>query len=238
MRKYSVLTIVIVVVALAATPAMADTLDVNPTAAMNGSNYGLEVLHDNSSFAYVQDDTPDGESVYRFSFIYNPLALGSSGNGTPWAMTIFGAMGTNPRPASATACPQAAHIPVFPLRVFARYGGPGLTIPGVRLTVMSNFCGVVGSPVIYWTENVPKKICGFLEASTPLSAGIAVVDPGVSCPAAGDPAYALVPAVANNDEHAVDFCRLGNLAVNPYGAGENGSFYVDEFESYRTLAAP
>ena len=227
--------VVIVGLALAATPAMADNLTVNATAAMGGTNFGLEVFHDNSSPAYVQDDTPSGETIYRFEFLYNPMALGSTGS-VPWAMTIFGAMGTNPRPASATSCPQAAHIPVFPARIFARYGGPGNTIPGVRMTVMTNFCGVLGSPVIYWAENVPKKICGFLQTGTPLYAGVAVVDPGAACPADGDPAYSLVPAAGNNNEHAVEFARLGNLAVNPYGAGESGSFYVDEFASFRTLA--
>ncbi len=236
MRRYLIVTVIAACAILAGSLAMADTLSVNASAAMNGSNYGLEVFHDNSSVAYVEDDTPDGESVYRFSFIYNPRTLGSSGNGAPWAMTIFGAMGANPRPNSASACPQNAAIPVFPVRIFARYGGPGLTIPGVRMTVMTNFCGVLGSPPIYWTENVPKKICGFVETGTPLHAGIAVVDPGDSCPSADDPAYSLVPATANNNEHAVDFCRLGNLAINPYNAGESGSFYVDEFESYRTLA--
>ena len=59
---------------------------------------------------------------------------------------------------------------------------------------------------------------------------------GAACPADGDPAYSLVPAAGNNNEHAVEFARLGNLAVNPYGAGESGSFYVDEFASFRTLA--
>ena len=228
--------VIIAAVVIVAGPAMADDLNVVPAAAMNGTGYGLEVVHDNTSVAYVQDDTPAGETTYRFEFLYNPLDLGSSGNGTPWAMTIFGAMGTNPRPASATACPQAAHIPVFPARVFARYGGPGLTSPGVRLTVMTNFCGALGSPVIYWAENVPKKICGFVQMGTPLYAGIAVVDPGNPCPPDGDPAYRLVPQSANNNEHAVEFVRLGNLAINPYGAGENGSFYIDEFASFRTLA--
>ena len=230
------LLMVIVGLAIAAGPAMADSLSVNGTAAMGGTSFGLEVMHDNSSVAYVQDDTPTGETIYRFSFMYNPTTLGSSGNGTPWAMTIFGAMGTNPRPASATSCPQAAHIPVFPARIFARYGGPGLTIPGVRMTVMTNFCGVLGSPVIYWSENVPKKVCGFIQAGAPLYAGVAVVDPAAACPPDGDPAYSLVPQTGNNNEHAVEFARLGNLALNPYGAAENGSFYVDEFESYRTLA--
>lgn len=226
---------VIVGLALISGPAMADSLTVNATAAMNGTNYGLEVAHDNSSPAYVQDDTPAAEAVYRFSFIYNPTDIGSTGS-NGWIMSIFGAMGTNPRPASATACPQAAHIPVFPARVMAFFAGPGQTIPGVRLTAMTNFCGTLGTPVIYWTENVPKRICGFVQAGAPLYAGIAVVDPGAACPADGDPAYALAPQSANNDEHAIEFARMGNLAVNPYGAGESGSVYFDEFESFRTLA--
>lgn len=226
---------VIVGLALIAGPAMADTLTVNATAAMNGTSYGLEVSHDNSSPAYVQDDTPTGESIYRFSFIYNPRAIGATGS-NGWIMSIFGAMGDNPRPASATACPQAAHIPVFPARVMAFFAGPGQTIPGVRLTAMTNFCGTLGTPVIYWSENVPKRICGFVQSGTPLYAGIAVVDPGVACPPDGDPAYALAPQTGNNDEHAIEFARMGNLAVNPYGAGEMGSVYFDEFESFRTLA--
>ena len=77
--------VVIVGLALAATPAMADTLNVNAAAAMGGTNFGLEVLHDNTSPAYVQDDTPSGESVYRFSFLYNPRDIGSTGS-NGWIM--------------------------------------------------------------------------------------------------------------------------------------------------------
>lgn len=235
MKKSTGLTILIGIVALAAGPAMADSLSVNAVAAMNGTNYGLEVLHDNSSVAYVQDDTPAGETIYRFSFLYNPTDIGSSGNGNPFRFTIFTAMADNARPDTpGNPCPLNVNLPVFPARIFAAFGGPGLTIPGVRLTMMNNFCGVLGTTPVYWTENVPKRICGFVETGTPGRAGLAVVDVASACPPDGDPAYSV--AVGNNNEIPITGARLGNVAINPYGAGENGSIYLDEFESYRTLA--
>lgn len=221
--------------AIAAGPAMADTLSVTPAAAMGGTNYGLEVFHDNTSPAYVQDDTPDSETIYRFSFIYNPRTVGSSGNGTPFAFTIFTALAANARPNTpANPCPLNANFPVFPARIFARYGGPGLTIPGIRLTMMNNFCGIIGTPPVYWVENEARKVCGYIVSGAPGRAGVAVIDQNATCPPDGDPAYA--EAVGNNNELPVIGARMGNVAVNPYGAGENGSFYLDEFESYRTLA--
>lgn len=220
--------------ALTAGPTMADTLSVNNPAAIEGS-FGLEVLHDNTSAAYVQDDTPNSETVYRFSFLYNPQTVGSSGNGTPFAFTLFTALANNARPSNpANPCPLNANFPVFPVRVFARFGGPGLTIPGVRLTMMNNFCGILGTPPVYWVENQARKVCGFVETGAPGRAGLAVVPANDPCPPDGDPAYGVVSA--NNNELPVVAARLGNVATNPYGAAESGSYYLDSFESYSTLA--
>jgi len=228
--------ILVAALAMVAVGASADSLDVNGTAAMNGTNFGLEVLHDNSSAAYVQDDTPAGETIYRFEFLYNPTDIAATGS-NDWIMTIFGAMGTNPRPDNpANPCPLAGHIPVFPARIMAFATGPNNATPGVRMTAMTNFCGIVGTPLTFWTANVPKKICGFIEIGSPISGGIAVIDPGNSCPSDGDAAYKLIPGAGlDNSQHAVEFARLGNLALNPYNAGENGSVYFDEFASFRTL---
>ncbi len=198
---------------------------------------GLEVVHDNTSAAFVQDDSPNAETIYRFEFIYNPRSVGSSGNGTPFAFTMFTALADNARPSNpGNPCPLAAHLPVFPARIFARYGGPGLTIPGVRMTIMTNFCGVLGSPVVYWVENEARKICAIVEIGAPGRGALAIVGENDTCPPDDDPAYAEVPGPFNNNELPVQGARLGNILPNPYGGGESGSYYLDEFASFRTLA--
>jgi hypothetical protein len=227
--------------------AAADSLAVNAGAALGGS-FGLELLHDNTSQGYVEDQSPASEVIYRFEFLYDPNDLGQSADTSPasgFRHTLFGAYGANPRPnAPGNACPLNPNIPVFPLRIFAIWGGPfagpgpGPSIPGVRMTIMSNQCGVAGSPGIFWADGGPRKLCGYVEMATVAGAsgegGLAVVPVGDACPAVGNVAY----GVANtpNIEHAVTFVRLGNLAINPFAAGEDGSVYLDEFASFRTLA--
>ncbi len=63
-------------VRLAALPVGAANLEVNADAAISGS-YGLEVVHNgNTTAAYVVDDTPANEGVYRAVFnIENPLTF-------------------------------------------------------------------------------------------------------------------------------------------------------------------
>ncbi len=233
---------VIVGLALIAGPAMADTLTVNGTAAMNGTTYGLEVVHDNSSVAYVQDDTPAGESIYRFEYLFEPNNIAGTGSGD-WTMTLFGAMGDNPRPNNgANPCPLNANIPVFPMRVTLIATGAGSSTPVVRATMMSNICGVVGAPAFVLSQAGAVKICGyFIQGAgpvpgpqTPGEVGISVVATGVACPADGDPSYKTVST--NNDEHAVSLARMGSLGTNGFGAGEMGPAYFDEFASFRTLA--
>jgi len=233
---------VIVGLAIAAGPAMADSLSVNGTAAMGGTSFGLEVLHDNSSLAYVQDDTPADESIYRFEYMFDPNNIPSTGS-TDWTMTLFGAMGVNPRPNNgANPCPLNANIMVFPMRVTLIATGAGSDIPVVRATMMSNICGVVGAAAFVLSESGPVKVCGyFIQGTgpvpgpqTPGEVGIAVVGVGDVCPSDGDPTYKTVGT--NNDEHSVTVARMGSLGMNGYGAGENGTVFFDEFASYRTLA--
>ena len=233
---------VIVGLALVAGPAMADSLTVNASAAMNGTNFGLEVTHDNSSLAYVQDDTPAAESIYRFDYLFDPNNIAATGS-SDWTMTLFGAMGPNPRPNNpANPCPLNANIPVFPMRVTMIATGAGSATPVVRATMMSNICGVVGAQAFVLNQSGPVKICGYFKQGTgpvpgpqtPGSVGIAVVAAAAACPSDGDPAYKTVST--NNDEHSVELARMGSLGMNGFGAGENGSVYFDEFESFRTLA--
>jgi hypothetical protein len=152
-------------------------------------------------------------------------------------------MGANPRPsAPSNPCPDNPAIPVFPMRVMMFATGPGSDTPVVRATMMSNICGVIGAQAFVLSQSGPVKICGyFIQGTgpvpgpqTPGEVGVAVVAEGAPCPADGDPAYKT--ASTNNDEHAVTMARMGSLGTNPYGAGENGSVYFDEFASFRTVA--
>lgn len=235
-------TLLIVALALVAGPALADSLSVNATSAMNSTAYGLQVFHDNSDVAYVQDDTPANETVYRFEYLFNPNNIAATGS-ADWTMTLFGAQGPNPRPNNAAnPCPLNANFPVFPMRVMLIATGAGNATPVVRATMMSNICGVLGAPAFVLSQSGPVKICGYFiqgqgpvpGPQTPGEVGLAVVSAGSACPSDGSAAYKTV--TTNNDEHNVSFARMGSLGTNGYGAGENGSVYFDEFASYRTLA--
>lgn len=55
-------------VLLTSTATFGSSLAVNPTAALGGSSFGLEVTVDNGGDAYVQSDHPDQETTYTMRF--------------------------------------------------------------------------------------------------------------------------------------------------------------------------
>ncbi|MGB5390981.1 MAG: hypothetical protein WBP10_12450, partial [Thermoanaerobaculia bacterium] len=69
--KSRIIAITAVMVLVIAGAGLADTLEVIGAAAMEGS-FGLRVNHDNTSTAYVQDNSPNEESIYRYEFLFNP----------------------------------------------------------------------------------------------------------------------------------------------------------------------
>ena len=218
--------------------AFADTLAVNNTAAMGGSgpacggsNCGLEVSHDNSSVAYVEDLTPDAEGIYRFNFLFNPASVTTTAN---VRQTIFNAITVNPNP-NVGDCPGAAFVSAF--RIFHyRTGGSGQN-GSVLAFLNGNQCGArsIGTRIPL-TDNDPVRICAEMETGNGNTGmgRIAVVDDAASCPPSGDPAYQ--ERAISNGLIAVDRVRMGTPQTNSFGAGETMTLYFDEFESFRTLA--
>jgi len=240
MNRNSKLILVFAAVALlCASAGFADSLAVNNTAALGGtgtacggSNCGLEVTHDNSSAAFVRDDTPVDESVYRATWLMNVAAMSTSSN---FRQTIFNVIGDNPNP-GVGSCSAGAFQSAF--RCFEyQTGGIGQN-SSIQCFVRGNQCGERAVTRIPVTVNNPFRVCVEWTAggsNTGLIA-LAVVDDQASCPPSGDAAYNT--NTVSNQLTNVQFVQLGTPQLNGFGAGEAATYHFDEFESFRTLAAP
>jgi hypothetical protein len=79
MKALRLTLMVVAVVALAGSAAAQNTVYADASAAMNGTNYGLVLDLDGSSGnAFVEDQTPADETVYRASFWFDPNNLAMS----------------------------------------------------------------------------------------------------------------------------------------------------------------
>jgi hypothetical protein len=225
--------ILVLAIALVAPTSIfaATSLAVTPNAAIEG-NYGLEITFDGSTTnAYVQDDTPTDESVYRVIFW-----IDRSGNVSPGvAMDNCGGTCVNSHGAflaredtagtayrvlfRRTAADDGGGNPRYTLRVsvrddannFAYAGGVVIPIGSQRKQVMiewaaSSAPGANDGHITMWTRNL---------TSDPWSvkANLTGID---------------------NDTWNVDYCRLG--ATQAVDATTTGAVLFDSFESYRTLA--
>lgn len=225
--------VTVAIIALAGS-VCADSLTVTNPAAMGGTNYGMEVYHDNSSASYVQDNTPDLEEVYRFEFLFNVSNM--TGQTKNFRQEIFRGIGSNPNP-GVGACPVNPAALIGTIRVWLYQTGGGGQNPSIQLWAKGNWCGERGSlriPINYSTD---YKVCvEWMEGAADLNnAGVAVVAAAASCPASGDAAWEYMTATLNSNGNDIDIARLGTPSTNTFGASENGTLYFDEFASYRTL---
>ncbi len=78
-RSIQLALVVAAAFALGASAASAATIAVNAAAAMNGTNFGLEVNVDATAPAYVRDNTPNAETTYRGSFWLDPDSWSTGG---------------------------------------------------------------------------------------------------------------------------------------------------------------
>lgn len=218
-------------VLLMAGVASADSLVVNGTAAMEGS-FGMQVSHDNSSQAYVQDNSPNAESIYRASFLFNPNNI-SPENGN-WRQTIFLTLGPNPNP-GVGACPSNPSAFLSGMRVFL-YMTRGGQDYSVQVWGRGNQCGEASTMRIAIPSNGPSRICTEFETGPTLTGAIrlAAVSGTGACPAGGDPSWR--EQSMSNNRNQIDLVRLGTPQLNNFGRGENGVMYFDDFQSFRTLA--
>lgn len=212
--------------------AWADSLAVNGSAAMEGS-FGLDVTHDNSSRAYVQDNTPAGETIYRASFLFDPNMI-SPENGN-WRQTIFLTLGPNPNP-GVGACPADPALFQSGLRVFLFLTGGNGQNYSVQTWGRGNQCGEASTTRASINPNGITRICVEFETGPTLTGAIrqAVVNGTGPCPAGGDPAWR--EQAMSNNRNSIDLVRLGTPQQNNFGRGENGHLYYDDFQSFRTLS--
>ncbi len=231
MKKAAVLCVAIVLGF--AGLASADSLTVTPAAAMGGTNYGLQVYHDNTDRAYVQDDTPAAETTYRATFLFNTSDVTMT---VPknFRQSLFRAVGPNPNPGvgSCDADPNFAYA-VVQLWLY-QTGGLG-QFSNLQLWGKGNQCGDQGTVRIPINTNQAYRVC--IESQGGASGtgyvALAVTDPASACPTSGDPSW--VKVNYSNNLTSVDMVRMGTTATNTFGAGETCTFNFDEFASFRTL---
>ncbi|MCP4655486.1 MAG: hypothetical protein GY856_08720 [bacterium] len=235
MKKMSPYLIVLVAALVLAGAAFADSLAVNGSAAMGGSTYGLDLTHDNSSIAYVQDDTPNDESVYRAEFLFAAPSVVTSIN---YRQAIFVALGQNPRPGVGLCHPTQPVVESIRCFHYQIWGG---TTVSFQCFSRGDWCGEsFTAPLLFLNDadvdtDGEIRVCIEWESNAGTNAGkirLALVDDADSCSSASW----TTGNVTNNDCN-VEFVRLGTPQVNYFSAGEAATYYFDDFQSFRTLAS-
>lgn len=193
--------------ALAAAPpvARATSLQVDNAAAIVDS-FGLEVVFDDTTqAAYVQDDTPLGETHYRTRFRFNPNAITMVDNKRH---KIFQAFQASPMARLVTMVFRKQGGTNYVLVKAHRDDGSWLQSPWVTIgDVATTF-------EVDWTRSsAPGANDGRL---------IFIVDSTQQADLTG---------IDNDAIGVIDFVRLG--ATGGVDAGTIGSQYFDEFESWR-----
>ena len=182
------------------------SLQVNDSAAMGDSDFGLEVVA--NGYAFVLDDSPNGETVYRASFLFRPDTLRLRTGARVEILRLYSRGGRHHvRLALQQVDPGrfAVHLLVRGNRGSYDFIGSGFVDRGAETEIE-----------LLWTAATTRN--GF--------------DGSVALSIDGVPA-AQEPTVANGrlDVRAV---RLGLVAGRVGGA--TGSMDFDDFASFRTLS--
>ena len=190
----------------------ANSLDVNATAALEG-NFGLEINHDGSTnLAYVETDSPDGESIYRAQFMIHPEASFVMDGPNNHALLLA-------RQDSPATSPFRLVLGRFRdgrqfIRAFFnqdngnfRFLGGMIIGVGSTTTVMIEWSAATSNGANDGVMRMYKN-GNLLQQRSDI----------------------------DNDTYVVDRVRLGAAAW--VDASTVGSVYLDSFESYRTFATP
>ncbi len=203
----------------------ATSLSVTADAAMAGTNFGLEVTFDGAGgIAKVVDDTPADESTYRAQFWVDFSNLTMS-NGTFY---VFQRSTDTDLFRSGHQLLVTRNSSLY--RVSGRAGTNNAT--AFRITPRLNITDTCG-PVHLQIEREQSPTPGVGDGELTIT----VLDGG-TCLTAGD----FVNTTqfhgngVNNSTVGIDDLHFG--AVGNVPAGLTGDMYLDEFASFRTLAAP
>jgi hypothetical protein len=190
----------------------ATSLAVNGTAALEGS-YGLQVVFDGAGGdAYVQDNSPSGETRYVIQFRMNsaPATMATSSN-----HQIVRAISGDPTPTGV-----AFQVKIFrtavgkELQVLARLDNGSFTN---RIAVVGDSPTNAAYGVDWKASSAPGANDGFakLYKQGTLRKELLNLD---------------------NDQQVVDMVRMGSFGA--VDVSTTGSMYFDAFESYRTTIFP
>lgn len=231
MKKLFIASVIILGMAIPASAA--NSLAVTNAAALWNTGWGLAVTHDGSTNdVYVSSTHPADESLYRFSFRIFPGTLSSP---IVYNDFLIGFVETT------TGAECGASCKPWSIPIYLRRQNTYWTIQANTRNDNNLFPG--------WQNAV--KICGDASTAIPCSSYTFGVlfefeYKAATAPGAND-GYMTVSRQGvqsqnftglNNDERLVKSIRWGaifqdNAANRPPG---NGTYYFDEFESYRTAA--
>lgn len=203
-------------------PLFANSLDVNADAALNGSNFGLEVISSgvfgNPAAAYVADTSPTGETVYRVAFAYkgNDIDMGGPGGGRADGHPVF--YGRGPSNGATQnliqifIAPRADNdnLDEFIVKVITDDGG-NRRAGRVNVNRTSTYTMMLEFVVGDGSDNGTVT---FYRNGTQFGNATGV----------------------DNDTQTIEDVRFG--APRGTKAGTTGSYYLDDFESFRTLSTP
>lgn len=235
MRKITI--VIILGLLVVAGIAKADTASVTANCALNGTKFGYEAFHDNTSIAFVQSNDPESEAIYRIEFLFK-IASHTQTEGVEFRQVIAQGISLNPNP-NRWACNDATYQDAFRIFHYRVYGG---TADYISAWVRGDGCGdftvprhdnggLISVPLADSNANGEVKICfeaGFGAASI---FRLGVVDENEPCSAA---IYRERVRTVNNVR--VEFFRLGPAQQNFFPANPMTVYCYDEFASFRTLA--
>lgn len=211
MKAFRMTLIAVAVIAIAGAAAADNTVYVDPSAALNNTNYGLVVDVDGSSNnAFVEDQTPETEGTYRASFWIDPNTI-SMANWDRFATFLIKAPGNvnvgrvQLQYAQGNYRLRFSCINNASVWKFARFDGTGQ-----KALVIGDEPTQATFEAVYLGSN--QGLCRMtVNGTTHFNEGYQ----------------------AGN--YSVDKVRLG-ATKNMGAVTVSGTFFVDEFESYRTLA--
>ncbi|MEM6732865.1 MAG: hypothetical protein AAF658_15005 [Myxococcota bacterium] len=237
MKKTLILTLALV---LTAGVVGADTLTVDATSAQLGSNFGLNVNHvSGTPIAFVQDNTPNEETIYRGSFIFELGSVNVEPTGS-FRNAIMTSLGAVPRPGEFNCSSTLAFIET--IRIFMGYsffGGVGQ--PWIQARGRGDGCGEVGTGQVFFINQEDTNGNGAVNVCFQYTAGnagppvqlgrieIGVFDDTEACDLSG-----FRGTDVNNLRTSVLFTRLGTPQANAFNVGEDMDLYFDNFASFRT----
>lgn len=211
MKALRMTLMVVVIVTFAGSALAQNTLDVTAPAALNGTNYGLAVSLDGSdNNVFVEDQTPEIESTYRASFWVDPNSL-SLNNWDRFAIFLVKGPG---------------NVNIGRVQLQYAQGNYRLRYSCINNANVWKFARLGGTG---------QK--ALVISDEPVMATFESVYLGSN--------QGLCQMTVNGTTHYNSGYQAGNFSVDKVrlGATKNlgavtasGTFYVDEFESYRTLA--